>query len=83
MIHPPDSERHLVGQFSLLAILVFTLIFAVLSVSLGYLYRALIDDKKLAMGQFIIFTALSPLVTLTVISSMTWVVRKVLGKRRS
>jgi hypothetical protein len=53
---------------------IFTVVFAVLSLSLGYLYRAT-QDSNGPMGQFVIVTAMSPLVTLTVISFLFWLLR--------
>jgi hypothetical protein len=74
MNQTPDSHQRPVGQFSLMSIFVVTVVFAVLSLCLGYLYRSL-DDQDGSMGQFIIVTAMAPLVTLSVISSLFWLFR--------
>lgn len=62
-----NQESRKIGQFSLTSILVFTVVFSSLSLSLGYFYRSF-EDKNIAMGQFIIVTAMSPLVTLSIVS---------------
>jgi len=61
------QEPKKIGQFSLTSIFVFMVVFSSLSLSLGYFYRSF-EDKNVAMGQFIVVTAMSPLVTLFVVS---------------
>jgi hypothetical protein len=61
------QEQKNIGQFSLTSIFVFMVVFSSLSLSLGYFYRSF-EDKNVAMGQFIVITAMSPLVTLFVVS---------------
>jgi len=56
----PTKKR---GRFSIMSIMVFTAVFAFSAASLGHLYRAAQGDQG-ELGQFVIITAMLPMVVL-------------------
>lgn len=75
-MQPESNTPKSLGQFSLTSIFVFIVVFSSLSLSLGYFYRSF-EDKQYALGQFIIINAMSPLITLMVVSLLFRLFRRI------
>ncbi|MFT7633552.1 MAG: hypothetical protein ACI87E_004609 [Mariniblastus sp.] len=63
----PKRATRQQGRFSIMSVMVVTAVFAASALSLGQLFRAAQGDKN-EIGQFVIVTAMLPMVALVVAS---------------